>query len=90
MQLEPGKYVFEGEARGAGIITKTNAIGVGAGLRVSQGKRENKIEGDAAWTHVEIPVVVEGAENDVELVCELRALKGDVWFDSDSLRLRRK
>jgi spore coat protein H len=88
--LAPGKYVFEGDMRGAGIVSRTNEIGLGAGLRISQGKRPgNKMEGDAPWTHVEYPIEVEGIEGEVELVCELRALKGEAWFDTDSLRLRR-
>jgi spore coat protein CotH len=88
--LAPGKYVFEGDLRAAGIVSKTNDLGLGAGLRISGGKRpNNKLEGNAPWTHVEYPIQIEGLENEVELVCELRALKGEVWFDADSLRLRR-
>ncbi len=89
--LPPGKYMFEGELRGTGIVTKTNEIGLGAGLRVSLGKRPgNKLEGDAPWTRVGYDINIEGAESDVDLVCELRALKGEVWFDAESLRVRRK
>ena len=88
--LAPGKYLFEGELRGAGIVSRTNDIGLGAGLRISQGRRsDNKLEGDSEWKLVEYPINVEGLESDVELVCELRALKGDVWIDVNSLRLRR-
>lgn len=88
--LAPGKYVFEGDLRVAGVVSMTNELGLGAGLRISGGKRpNNKLEGDAPWTHVEYPIQIEGMENEVELVCELRALKGEAWFDADSLRLRR-
>jgi len=87
--LPPGKYSFEGEARGAGILTMTNATGLGAGLRISGEKRTNKVEGDAPWSHVQYDLNIEGFERDVELVCELRAEKGEVWFDADSLHVQK-
>jgi hypothetical protein len=86
--LPPGVYLFEGDARAAGVTSRTNeVIGSGAGLRVSQGKRENKLEGDMPWTRVGHTFTNQFDE--VELVCELRAMKGEVWFDTDSLRLVR-
>lgn len=88
--LPQGRYVFEGDLRGAGIIAQTNAVGLGAGLRISQGKREAKLVGDAPWTHMQYDVKIEEPESDVELVCELRAVRGDVWFDEDSLRVRKR
>jgi len=86
--LPPGVYLFEGDARAAGVIARTNdLIGFGAGLRISQGKRENKLEGDAPWTRVRHNFTNQFEE--VELICELRAMQGEVWFDTDSLRLVR-
>ncbi len=91
VQIPPGIYSFEGYARGAGIMTRTNAneVGVGAGLRVSQGKRQNKLEGDASWRQVQYSLT-NTVEDSVEFVCELRATRGEVWFDEDSLRLVKK
>ncbi len=88
--LPAGKYFFEGDVRGTGILARTNAneAGFGAGLRVSGGKRDHKIEGDAAWTHVRYSLTNELDE--VELVCELRATKGEASFDEGSLRLVRR
>jgi spore coat protein H len=88
--LPVGKYFFEGDVRSAGVLVKTNAtdIGFGAGLRVSGGKRENRIEGDAPWTPVRYSLT--NTIDEVELVCELRATRGEVWFDEDSLRLVRR
>ena len=88
--LPAGKYFFEGDVRSAGLLVKTNAdaIGQGAGLRVSGGKREHKVEGDAAWTRVRYSLTNELDE--VELVCELRATKGEASFDESSLRLVRR
>ena len=88
--LPTGKYFFEGDVRGTGILARTNAneAGFGAGLRVSGGKRDHKIEGDAAWTHVRYSLTNELDE--LELVCELRATKGEASFDESSLRLVRR
>jgi hypothetical protein len=88
--LPAGKYFFEGDVRGTGILARTNAneAGFGAGLRVSGGKRDHKIEGDAAWTHVRYSLTNELDE--LELVCELRATKGEASFDEGSLRLVRR
>lgn len=90
--LEPGKYSFEGELRGAGIVTLTNKaeIDLGAGLRMSGAHRTNNfVVGDAPWRRFAQDIVIEVGDA-AELVCELRAQKGDVWFDEDSLRIIRK
>jgi spore coat protein H len=88
--LPAGKYFFEGDVRTAGLLVKTNAdaIGHGAGLRISGGKRDHKVEGDSAWTRVRYSLTNELDE--VELVCELRATKGEAAFDENSLRLVRR
>lgn len=88
--LPAGKYFFEGDVRSTGLLVKTNsdAIGHGAGLRISGGKRDHKVEGDAPWTHVRYSLTNELDE--VELVCELRAAKGEASFDEGSLRLVRR
>jgi len=44
------------------------------------------LEGDAAWRHVQYSLT-NTVEDAVEFVCELRATRGEVWFDEDSLRL---
>jgi spore coat protein H len=89
--LPKGLYFLEGEARAAGIITKTNEIGLGAGLRLSGDKqRPNKLEGDAPWTRLQHSIAnTNGVDEakEVVIVCELRAIKGEVWFDEDSLRI---
>lgn len=87
VMLPAGIFSFEGDMRTTGIVAKTNdATGIGAGLRLSMGRRENKVEGDAPWMHVQHNLT-NAFDTDVILVCELRALKGEVWFDEDSLRI---
>jgi hypothetical protein len=88
--LAPGKYQFEGSLRGTKIDVLPNETGLGAGLRISGDKRQNKIVGDAPWTKLQYDINVEGAPREVVLVCELRANKGEVLFDADSLLLARK
>lgn len=91
--LEPGKYIFEGEVRGAGIIAHTNqTTAVGAGLRLSGEKRTNDVQnliGDSPWKRFSFEIERQ-VEDDAVLVCELRAMQGEVWFDENSLRLIRK
>ena len=65
--------------------------GEGAGLRLSGAvtPRTNKISGDAPWTKLEYEFEVAPPGDEVDLVCELRASKGEVWFDTGSLQLVR-
>jgi len=90
--LEGGHYRFEGRARGRGIVPlKDDQKGHGAGLRISgsQQPRSNNLLGDMDWTKIEYEFDAANPDDEVELVCELRAQKGEVWFDADSLKLVR-
>jgi len=51
--------------------------------------RANKLTGDSPWKKLEFEFEVAPPLNSVELVCELRATEGEVWFDADSLVLVR-
>src|SRR6185503_9924978 len=51
--LAPGKYRLQGQAKGLGISAQESEIGSGAGLRISGGKRSNKLAGDKDWTALE-------------------------------------
>ncbi len=89
VQLPAGRYRFEGAARSEAIQPLSDAVGDGAGLRVSGADRVRnpKLVGTAGWTRLahEFTVAETGAE--VVLVCELRAVKGKVWFDLGSLQI---
>lgn len=89
--LEEGKYRLQGLARTAQVTALTNVVerGNGAGLRVSGDKRTQQIIGDAPWTQIEHEFEVMQGGDEKELVCELRARQGEVWFDAASLRLMR-
>ncbi len=95
--LAPGQYRCEGLVRTAGVVAldEPNAAvqkGKGAGLRVhgSRQPRSNEALGDTDWRKVEFDFAVDPAGEEAEVVCELRAAKGEAWFDLDSLRLVRK
>ena len=82
MFLKPGWYRFEGMAR-------TNLMDSGsARLRISGDTRTIGISGTAAWQPLTHDFSVKDEVKDVELVCELDAPSGDVWFDLDSLRVK--
>lgn len=87
--LEPGRYRFEANVRTAGVAPTQSSSGEGAGLRISGGTRngQNAAKGDTPWQKVAFEFDAPGG--DVVLVAELRASKGDVWFQSDSLQVVR-
>jgi len=89
--LEGGKYRLEGRARCAGIVPmKNDTRGPGAGLRISQQIRTNSLAGDCDWSPLTFQFEAAKPDDEVELICELRAEKGEVWFDLDSLKLVRE
>ena len=90
--LERGNYRFEGFARCARVTpTRNDQKGEGAGLRISgtTQPRANKLAGDSPWKRLAFEFEVAPAVDSVELVCELRATRGEAWFDTDSLVLVR-
>jgi spore coat protein H len=94
VRLEPGRYVFVVRAKTRGVKPLPHdgeAKGPGAGIRVSgtQSPRTNQLTGDQDWKSLEYEFTVAGGEP-VVLVAELRANGGEVWFDRDSLNVRRK
>lgn len=89
LRLPAGRYRFEATARAAGVVAIKDELGEGAGLRISGARqtRTNKLAGDAPWQPLRYEFDVGEPSEEVVLVCELRASKGQVWFDANSLRL---
>src|SRR5207244_2302671 len=87
--LPHGKYRFEGMCRAVGVAAPDGA-NTGAGLRISGGQRQNRLVGDSGWQKIEFDIEVTEPARDVVLVCELRASKGEAWFDFESLKVRKK
>jgi hypothetical protein len=96
VMLEAGTYVLEGRARTAGVKPLQNEAGtpkgVGAGLRQSLARqpRKNQLTGDTGWTKLEHEFTVPAGPDEIPLICELRALEGEAWFDLQSLKLRKR
>ncbi len=92
--LPGGHYVFEGRVRTLGIVPLQKDVGtkgVGAGIRQSQRQpRKHGFIGDKEWQKVEYEFTVPDESEEVALLCELRAEKGEAWFDLGSLKLRKR
>jgi hypothetical protein len=88
--LDPGRYRFEARLKTQGVVLDPNDPRAGAGLRVSRHRVGQKNSGDRDWTPAVFDLEVREDQSDVELVCELRAGQGDVWFDLKSLRISRR
>ena len=84
--LAPGRYRFEAMVKTADIEGGDES-GEGAGLRISGGKRKgvNGLKGTAAWQKLGYEFDATGAET--ILVAEVRAAKGEAWFQIESLQL---
>ena len=88
--LTKGHYRFEVLAKVSGVVSVLNTNkGGGAGIRQHgiTKPRTNKLEGDSSWQPLAYEFQVAHEEDEIQLLCELRANKGEVWFDLDSLRL---
>jgi len=87
--VPPGKYVFQGRVRTVDV-PPSNDPAQGAAFRISGGQRQTAITGSTEWRKLEYEFSTVEGVTDVELVCELRADRGEAWFDTGSLTLTRK
>jgi hypothetical protein len=84
--LGPGRYEFKAIARSAQIVAldddpnNAEVKGQGAGIRISGSPRENQLTGDHPLQQLNFTFTVQEALRTVELVAELRAKQGQVWF----------
>ena len=86
--LTKGRYRFQGAVRTSSVEALNFGKNKGAGLRILGAGRSSPFQlvGDNDWKELEVQCDI-GAEQEIELICELRARKGEVWFDLDSLRV---
>jgi len=83
-----GRYRFEGRVKVANVQPLPYGIHHGAGLRIRGAKRQTEsLTGDSAWRLFGTDFQVEQAAEEVEFICELRARRGEAWFDLNSLRV---
>lgn len=88
--LAKGRYRFEGRARTKNVQPLAFGNNRGAGLRVAGiPQAPYDLTGDQGWTPLRVEFDVTVAERTTQLVCELRAKHGEVWFDLESLRIVR-
>lgn len=78
--LAQGRYRIEARLKTEGVEPRTDDQGTGAGVRISGGRRDNKIIGNSDWQTVSYDFEVTDVVRDVELVAELRATKGRMWL----------
>ena len=97
--LDPGRYRFIGRAHTAKlvaprgsipILAPANAMAMGVSLRAfKMYVAPKRAMADEGWSSLEHPFTVTRGEEEVELICDLRAHYTQAWFDLDSLELRR-
>ncbi|MBI2950172.1 MAG: CotH kinase family protein, partial [Verrucomicrobia bacterium] len=88
--LDSGQYSLEANVRTHGVQPNPNDLQSGVGLRISGRTFARKLFGTTNWTPLRFDFEVDADRSEVELVCELRAAQGEVWFDLKSLRLTRR
>jgi spore coat protein H len=88
--LESGQYRLEGKVKTQGVKLSSEDPKAGAGLRISRRHFSRKVSENMDWTTAGFDFEVQQNHSDVELVCELRATQGEVWFDLASLRLLKR
>lgn len=79
--LAKGRFRIEAKLRTEGVVSREDDQGTGAGLRISGGKRDNKLTGDSDWQTVNYEFEVLEEVRDVILVAELRATRGRLLIE---------
>src|SRR5262249_16489364 len=88
--LPTGTYEFMARAEVREVVTGAGARNAGAGLRSPMSRwPSRRLTGNSEWEELRCRLVVRSTEDMVELVCDLRNASGEVWFDLDSLKLKR-
>jgi len=86
--LGRGSYRFEGRGKVVGVKPLPQGLHQGAELRVAGRARPiENFTGDSSWKMLNVEFLVEKEFEDVEFICELRAVAGEAWFDSGSLQI---
>jgi len=90
VRLSPGQYRFQGHVKVSGVARLGFGDNHGAALRFGgQAERSENLIGSADWKVLYLDFSVSAADEEVTLICELRASGGESWFDKGSLKLMR-
>lgn len=88
--LPHGRYRFVDRVRVAGVQPLPGGANPGACLRIGGSRRETvSLAGDSAWQDLAADFEVGPPLARVELICELRARAGEVWYDLTAMRVLR-
>lgn len=90
LSLPPGRYEWVGDVKTTGVNPLPFGDRHGAGLRIAGTafSSERSLTGDNDWTTLRVAFSHE-AQEELELICELRGRSGDAWFALDSFRLKK-
>lgn len=86
VRLPAGSYRFEGRVRTKGLKENTFGRRQGAALCAATA-RSDSLLGSHDWSTLAVTFAVTN-EDEVSLICEVRASQGEAWFAEDSLKLR--
>ncbi|HTG44831.1 MAG TPA: CotH kinase family protein [Verrucomicrobiae bacterium] len=90
VQLPAGAYRFQAHIKTKGVALASGDPRAGAGLRISRHRNGQKNTGNKDWTPIAFEFEVPEEGQETELVCELRADRGEIWYDLNSIKLIRK
>jgi spore coat protein H len=86
VMLPAGRYRFSGMARASGVEALTDDLGIGVGLRQTGVTGTSHLEGDTDWSRLTHDFDL-GEDGTVEFIVELKAQRGEAWFDRSTLTL---
>jgi spore coat protein H len=88
--LPPGQYRFDGKLRTLDVAPLGFGKNQGAALRVANAgvPKVSRWTGTEPWRAATVSFEL-AQQQEVDLICELRASRGQAWFELDSLRLIR-
>jgi hypothetical protein len=88
--LPVGTYEFSARVKVREVVATGGDRSSGAGVRSTASRlATRRLTGNSDWEELRCRLVARPPEDMAELVCELRNASGEVWFDLDSLKLRR-
>lgn len=87
--LQKGRYQFQAKVKTDNVTATEDDRGKGVGLRISGEARMNTLSGTTNWTLLTFEFEILEEVREVELVAEMRATTGQVWFDASSMRLKK-
>jgi spore coat protein H len=91
VKLKRGQYRFQGRARAVGVAALPFGNSQGASLRVAgKAHRSAELLETTGWETLQHRFEVSAPEEDVVLICQLRAAVGEAWFEKNSLSLARE